>query len=104
MEIKAKVLEKPNSESGISAKGPWKKAYLVLRYEDGQYPRDILVSNMKNAEDFEKIPIGATGTFKYDGEVRKGNNGRYYLDLKCWTWTLDRNENPAPTSAAGAPF
>ena len=97
MEIKGRVIAKPVATSGVSARGPWKKAALVIRYEDGQYPKDLLLTNMKKAEDFERIPIGATGTFKYDGKVNN-NNGRYYQDLECWQWTLDQQ---APVSGGG---
>lgn len=95
MEIKGRVLEKPASKTGVSSKGPWKRAQLVIRYEDGQYPKDILLSNMNKAEEFERIPLGATGTFKFDGSVRE-KDGNYYLDLNCWSWTLDQ---AAPSSA-----
>lgn len=97
MEIKGKVIDKPASANGVSQRGPWRKAFLVIRYEEGQYPKDLLLANMKKAEEFERIPIGATGTFKYDGKVNS-NNGRYYLDLECWAWTLDQQ---APVSGGG---
>ena len=89
MEIKGRVIAKPASETGVSSKGPWKKAFLVVRYEEGQYPKDIMLSNMRNAEEFERIQVGTSGTFKYDHEVRQSNNGRYYQDIKCWSWNLD---------------
>lgn len=97
MEIKGKVIAKPASATGVSSKGPWRKAALVIRYEEGQYPKDLLISNMKKAEDFERIPVGATGTFKFDGKVRD-SNGRYFLDLECWSWTLDQQ------ASSGDPF
>lgn len=99
MEIKGKVIEKPASESGMSNRGPWRKAYLVIRYEDGNYPKDILLSNMKKAEDFERIRVGDTGTFKFDARTRKANNGRWYCELECWTWNIDTQQ--APTSQQG---
>lgn len=96
MEIKGKVFAKPESKTGVSSRGPWKRAQLVIRYEEGQYPRDILLSNMNKAEEFERIQIGQTGTFKFDGSVRE-NNGNYYLDLNCWSWQLDQAPAPAVT-------
>ena len=90
MDIKGKVIEKPSSESGISSRGAWKKAYLVVRYEEGNYPKDILLSNMKKAEDFERIRVGESGVFKFDAKTRKASNGKWYCDLECWSWTLDQ--------------
>ena len=99
MEIQGKVIAKPASKTGISQKGPWKKAFLVIRYEEGQYPKDILLSCMKKAEDFERVPIGAVGTFRFDSRV--GNkDGNYFQDLECWSWTTGAQQQayqPAPT-------
>ena len=106
MEVKGKVVEKPVSASGVSQRGPWKKAFLVIRYEDGQYPKDILLMNMRKAEDFERVPIGATGTFKYDSKV-SNKDGRYYQDLECWQWTLDQQPavpQASPAATGGEPF
>lgn len=101
MEIKGKIIAKPVSVSGVSSRGPWKKASLVIRYEEGQYPKDILLTNMNKAEEFEKLQIGQSGTFKFDGSVRQASNGNYYLDLNCWSWTMDQPAAPAPTAAVG---
>lgn len=89
MEIKGKVTVKPIAKSGISSKGPWKKSFIVVEYEGGQYPKQILLSNMNRAEDFDRIKVGDSGTFKFDGNVRE-NNGNYYLDLNCWSWSIDQ--------------
>lgn len=101
MEIKGKVTAKPTSKSGVSARGPWKKSFLVIEYEGGQYPKQILLSNMNKAEDFERIRIGDTGTFKFDASVRE-NNGNYYLDLNCWSWQIDQQQPAANTASASA--
>lgn len=89
MEIKGTVIGKPASTYGTSSRGNWKKAFLVVRYDDGQYPKDLLLSNMKDSDKFESIEIGKSGTFQFDGEVRQASNGKYYLDLKCWKWSVD---------------
>ncbi len=90
MEIRGKVFAKPNTESGTSARGFWKRAYLVIRYEDGQYPRDILLSSMRKAEEFERAQIGQTGTFKFDARTRQAQNGKWYCELDCWDFQLDQ--------------
>lgn len=90
MEIHGKVIAKPASKTGVSQRGPWKKIFLVIRYDEGQYPKDLLLSNINKAEDFERIQIGQSGTFKFDGSAREGQNGNWYLDLNCWSWQLDQ--------------
>ena len=73
----------------MSSRGPWKKAYLVIRYEEGTYPKDILLSNMKKAEEFERIAVGQTGLFKFDARTKQAQSGKWFCDLECWSWTLD---------------
>lgn len=100
MEVKGKIIAVPPAKSGVSSRGPWKRASIVVEYEGGQFPKQVLLSNMNKAEDFEKLRVGQTGTFKFDGSVRE-NNGNYYLDLNCWSWQIDssNSDNIAPTNA-----
>lgn len=90
MEIHGHITAIPPAKSGTSAKGFWKKCFIVVQYEDGQFPKQILLSNMKKPEDFARLRVGQSGTFSFDGAVRE-NNGNYYLDLNCWGWQLDDN-------------
>lgn len=90
MEIRGKVIAKPASETGMSSRGTWKKAFIVVRYEDGQYPKDILLSSMRKAEDLERVFVGQVGTFKYDARTRQANNGKWYCELECWDVKLDQ--------------
>lgn len=84
MEITGRVISKPDTLSGST----WKKSFIVVRYEEGQYPKDILLSNMKKPEEFERIRVGDRGTFKFDANVRE-SNGRVYCDLNCWSWKIE---------------
>lgn len=95
MEIKGKITAKPQSKAGTSSRGAWKKAFIVVEYEGGQYPKQIMLSNMNKADEFEKLMVGQTGTFKFDCSVRE-SNGNHYMDVNCWSWTIDQ---AAPGSA-----
>lgn len=86
MEITGKIIAKPASESGISSRGAWKKSFVVVRYEEGQYPRDILLYNMRKAEEFDRLQVGQTFKFKFDAKTHQANNGRWYCELECWAW------------------
>lgn len=86
MEIEGKIIAKPASESGVSAHGPWKKAFVVVRYEDGRYPKDILLYNMRKPEEFERLADGQIVRFKFDARTRQSNTGRWYCELECWDW------------------
>ena len=91
MEITGKITAKPAPKQGVSQKGPWKKVFIVVEYESGQYPKSLLLNNMNKAEDFDKLQVGDTGTFKFDGNVREGN-GQFFLDLTCWSWKINESE------------
>lgn len=88
MEVKGKITAVPTAKSGVSSRGPWRKCFIVVEYEGGQYPKQILLSNMNKAEEFGKLHVGQSGTFKFDASVRE-TNGNYYLDLNCWSWQID---------------
>ena len=96
MEITGRIIDKPRSETGVSSRGPWKKAYVVVRYEEGQYPKDILLSNMRKAEDFERLSVGQTAKFSFDAKARQGGSGKWYCDLECWNWSIVNQSNADP--------
>ena len=100
MEIKGKITAVPPLVTGTSARGEWKKAAIVVTYEDGQYPKSLLLTNMQKAEEFSKLKVGQQGIFKFDGNVRQSaSNGNYYMDLTCWEWKI---AIPAPSPTSGA--
>lgn len=103
MEIKGKVIAKPNSEAGVSSRGPWKRAYLVVRYEEGQYPKDILLSSMRRAEDMERIQIGQSATFKFDAKTRQSQSGKWFCELDCWGIEVEQQTQYNP-GYPGGPF
>lgn len=95
MEVTGKIVAIPREKTGSSSRGFWRKVFIVVQYEDGQYPKQIMLSNMNRAEDFAKLRVGQTGKFKFDGKVGE-NNGNYYLDLNCWAWELDGTATAQP--------
>lgn len=92
MEIRGKIIATPMAKSGVSSRGPWKKTFIVVEYNEGDFKHQLLMSNMKNAEDFGRLSVGQSGTFKFDGSVRD-NGGNYYMDLNCWSWNIDQSQN-----------
>lgn len=100
MEIKAKVVGVCDLESGTSAKGEWKRATIIVEYLDGDYPHKVALTNMKNAEAFSKLQVGATGTFDVNINSRE-YQGKFYTTIDCWRWNMDAAEQTqqAPASA-----
>ena len=94
MEFKGRVTAVLPIERGVGNRGPWARATIVVEYESGQYPKSIAMQNMKDAENFGKIRVGQTGTFKVDFKTRE-YNGKFFTDITCWGWSLDQQ---APSS------
>ena len=85
MEIKGKVVANLGVQKGTSKAGKeWAKATVVIEYGD-QYPKKVALDNLKNAEDFAKLAVGADGTFHIEVESREFN-GRWYTSVNCWKW------------------
>lgn len=88
MEVTGIITAIPPAKTGVSSRGPWRKSFIVVEYEGGQYPKQILLSNMNKAEEFSRLKVGDTGTFKFDCSVSE-RNGNYYMDTNCWSWKID---------------
>lgn len=94
----------PPEKTGSSSRGFWRKVFIVVQYEDGQYPRQIMLSNMNKAEDFARLRVGDVGKFKFDGNVRE-NDGKYFMDLNCWAWDLQiKSATATAPPPTGEPF
>ena len=87
MELIARVTTSLGITSGVSKAGnPWQKGELVVETE-GEYPKKIALSNMKNAEEFARLPIGALVKFKIDIESRE-YNGKWYTNVNAYAFEL----------------
>lgn len=89
MEIHGKITAMPPIERGMGQRGPWARQTVVIEYESGQFPKSIALQNSKDAENFAKLRVGQTGTFKFDAKTRE-YNGKYFTDLNCWSWSIDQ--------------
>lgn len=88
MEIKGKVVSKLDVQRGVSKAGKeWSKASIVIETE-GQYPKKVMMDNLKKADEFNAIPIGAVGVFQIEVESRE-YQGRWYSSVSCWNWKLE---------------
>lgn len=95
MEILAKVLQSLGVQSGVSKNGnPWQKAEIVVEVGyDSQYPKKVALSNMKNAEEFARLPIGSIAKFHIDIESRE-YQGRYFTNVSAYKWELQGQQAP----------
>ena len=96
MEIKGKVVSKLDVQRGVSKAGKeWSKASIVIETE-GQYPKKVIMDNLKKADEFNAIPIGAVGVFQIEVESRE-YQGRWYSSVSCWNWKLEDAQEQAQT-------
>ena len=87
MEIKGRVIQSLGVQKGTSKAGKeWSKASIIVE-TDGQYPKKVALDNMKNAEEFGKLPVGSAGIFHIEVESREFN-GRWYTSVNCWKWEV----------------
>ena len=106
MEIKGKVIINLGVQSGTSKAGKaWSKASVVIETE-GQYPKKVLLDNMKNADEFGRLAVGSIGTFHLNVESREFN-GRWYSSVNCYKWEVSspypQQAPPAAQPYPGAP-
>lgn len=88
MEIKGTIIKVLPIERGTSKSGKqWQKATIVVEYEHGEYPKALAAVNMKHAEEFAKLPMGAEVTLQVDVTSREFN-GKWYTACDCWKWEI----------------
>lgn len=110
--IKGKVVSNLGVQKGTSKAGKeWSKTTLIVEYGDSQYPKRVALDNLKNAEEFAKLAVGAEGVFHIEVESREFN-GRWYTSVNCWKWEVAQpatqqpapQQPTAPTEDDGLPF
>ena len=108
MDIKGKIIQKLDLQSGTSKAGnPWKKQEYVLETFDS-YPKKVKFDFFGDRADQYPLEVGDVITLSYDIESREFN-GRWYTDIRGYKAMKEdpnmASANPyAPaTEAAPAP-
>lgn len=107
MDIKGKIIQKLDLQSGTSKAGnAWKKQEYVLETLDS-YPRKVKFDFFGDRADQYPLEVGDVITLSYDIESREFN-GRWYTDIRGFK-AMKEDPNmagavpPAYSPAAGAP-
>lgn len=102
MEIKGKIIQKFDLQSGTSKAGnPWKKQNYLLETLDN-YPKKIYFDFFGDRADQYPLNVGDMINLSFDIECRE-YQGRYYTDIRGWkAEKLDANA-PASQPVAAAP-
>jgi hypothetical protein len=95
MEIKGKIIAKPEMQTGTGANGDWKKQEIVVETEE-KYPERAVVSFWKEkADEVAALEIGTVVTVLFNSNARE-YNGKWYADNKGWKVITDDNSPPPP--------
>ena len=105
MDIKGKIIQKLDLQSGTSKAGnAWKKQEYVLETMDS-FPRKVKFDFFGDRADQYPLEVGDVITLSYDIESREFN-GRWYTDIRGFK-AVKEDPNaaaaPAPYPAAGEP-
>lgn len=97
--ISGRVVANLGMQTGISKAGKeWAKATIILE-TSGKYPKKIALDNMKSAEQFATIAVGAELNCSIDIESHE-YNGRWFTGVTCYKWDLSTSGQNAPQPAA----
>ena len=94
MNIKGKIVQIVDEQSGESAKGPWRKQEYILE-TDGQYPKQICFMVWNDKIDEFAIRENESVDVSIDLESRE-YNGRWYTDVRAWKVAKDASNSFQP--------
>jgi hypothetical protein len=82
MDVKGKVVQLLQLQSGMGKKGPWKKQEFIVETE-GQYPKKVCLSAWGDKVDQYALSVGDQVNVSVDLESREFN-GRWYTEARAW--------------------
>jgi hypothetical protein len=100
LEVTGKIVQKLEPQSGVSAKGEWKKQDFILETTE-QYPRQVCITMWGDKiNEIAGIQAGETITVSIEIESREFN-GRWYTSVRGWK--LQRGSGTQNPATAPAP-
>tara|TARA_R110002074_G_scaffold57182_1_gene140766 strand:- start:148 stop:498 length:351 start_codon:yes stop_codon:yes gene_type:complete len=102
MNIKGKIVQIVEEQSGESAKGPWRKQEYILQ-TDGEYPKKVCFMIWNDKIDEFAIKENENLDVSIDLESRE-YNGRWYTDVKAWKVVRDDDDMTPHNHAKGDGF
>ena len=100
MEVKGKIIQKFDLQSGTSKAGnPWKKQNYLLETLDS-FPKKIYFDFFGDRADQYPLNVGDTINLSFDIESRE-YQGRYYTDIRGWK--AEKIDATAPPTTEPAP-
>jgi hypothetical protein len=102
MEIKGKVIEKMDFETGISGTGKaYKKQYIVIETLE-TYPKKVNICFFGDKTDaLSNVYTGAVVNVSINLESREWN-GKWYTEVNGWKLSMEAGESPQMKQAAAS--
>lgn len=84
--FKGQIVEMGEIEIGTSKAGKdWTKREVLVRHEDGQYPKEVLITCMNASCDaLDQFNVGDMVLIDAHVESRKSDSGRYFTNVNGW--------------------
>jgi hypothetical protein len=82
MDVKGKVIQLLQMQTGMGKKGPWKKQEFILETQS-QYPKKVCLSIWGDKVDQFNVRAGDLLTASVELESRE-YNGRWYTEARAW--------------------
>ena len=82
MELKGKVVQLLQMQTGMGKKGQWKKQEFILETQS-QYPKKVCLSAWGDKIDQYSLAVGEMVNVSVDLESRE-YNGRWYTEARAW--------------------
>ena len=96
MELKGKVIQLLQMQTGMGKKGQWKKQEFIVETQ-AQYPKKVCLSAWGDKIDQFRVAEGDLVNVAVDLESRE-YNGRWYTEARAWK--LEKIGGGANTSSA----
>ena len=82
MELKGKVIQLLQPQTGMGKKGQWKKQEFIVETQ-AQYPKKVCLSAWGDKIDQYNLAVGDMVNVSVDLESRE-YNGRWYTEARAW--------------------
>jgi hypothetical protein len=82
MEIKGKLIQLLQPQTGEGKNGTWKKQEIIVEIP-GQYPKNVCIAIWGDKINESQLQIGNELNISFDIESREFNS-RWYTDVKAW--------------------
>ena len=102
MEIKGKLIQLLQPQTGEGKNGPWKKQEIIVEIP-GQYTKNVCIAIWGDKINESQLQIGNELSVSFDIESREYNS-RWYTDVKAWKIEVASASRPSQSGGPSPEF